>query len=179
MRFEPLGVEGAYVITLEEKADERGFFARSWCEDEFRRVGIETKWVQGNISVSLAKGTLRGLHYQRAPMAEAKLVRCTRGALYDVVLDLRAGSGTQGRWAAAELSAWNRRSVYVPAGCAHGFLTLVEDTETHYLVSAPYSKDHEGGVRWNDSQFRIAWPGEVRSISVKDAGWPDFNGGWQ
>jgi dTDP-4-dehydrorhamnose 3,5-epimerase len=178
MRFEAMAVAGAYVVALDELADERGFFARAWCEREFARAGIEAEWVQANVSVSRWRGTLRGMHYQRAPKAEAKLVRCTRGALYDVVLDLRAGSPTRGRWAAAELSAENRRSVYVPPGCAHGFLTLADDTEAHYLVSAPYAGELEGGVRWDDRRFGIEWPGMVRTISGKDAGWPDFEGGW-
>jgi dTDP-4-dehydrorhamnose 3,5-epimerase len=178
MRIEPLAVAGAFVISLDEISDARGFFARAWCEREFEEAGIEAKWVQANVSVSRLSGTLRGMHFQRAPMAEAKLVRCTRGALFDVVLDLRAGSATRGGWAAAELSAANRWSLYLPPGCAHGFLTLADDTEAHYLVSAPYARQLEGGVRWDDPKFGIGWPAEVRSISGKDAAWPDFAGDW-
>jgi dTDP-4-dehydrorhamnose 3,5-epimerase len=179
MRFVESAVAGAFVVELEPLQDERGFFARQWCSEEFGRRGLAAAWVQMNVSRSVAAGTMRGLHFQRAPWSEAKLVRCLRGALYDVVLDLRADSPTRGRWAAAELTEENHHAMYVPPGCAHGFLTLRESAEAMYLVSAAYQPGAEGGVRWDDPQFGIVWPREVASISEKDRRWQDFGGEWQ
>ncbi len=178
MRFLETAVEGAFVVEIEPLGDARGFFARQWCAEESGRRGLATSWAQANVSLNAAAGTVRGLHFQHAPWSEAKFVRCVRGALYDVVLDLRRGSPTRGRWAAAELNEENRRAMYVPPGCAHGFLTLRDQTEVFYLVSAAYQKSAEGGVRWNDPAFGIPWPREVSVISDKDCRWPDFHGAW-
>lgn len=173
MTFDELPVAGAYRIGLEPHADERGFFARTFCAREFAERGLVECFVQANLSHNPHRGTLRGLHFQRSPHAEAKLVRCTRGALFDVVVDLRPDSPTYGRWAGVELSADNRRALYVPEGCAHGFQTLSDDTEAFYLVSAFYVPDAEGGLCWDDPRLAIDWP--VRPpplISPKDAAWP-------
>ena len=174
MIFTETPIEGAYLIDLEKRGDERGFFARAFCRDEFAALGLETDFVQINNSLSAAKGTLRGLHYQLPPAAEAKVVRCVRGALWDVILDLRQGSPTHGRWFGAGLSAENRRMVYAPRGTAHGFVTLEDDTEAIYLVSAFYAPQLERGVRWNDPAFAIQWPVEPVVISDKDRDRADF-----
>ncbi len=175
MIFDALGVAGAYLVGLEPRNDDRGFFARSFCAHEFAEHGLKGTFVQANLSHNPHRGTLRGLHYQRAPHAEVKLVRCTRGALFDVVVDLRPGSPSYGRWAGAELSADNRRALYVPEGCAHGFETLVDDTEASYLVSAFYAPGAEAGMRWDDPQLAIDWPiTPPARISPKDATAPLF-----
>jgi dTDP-4-dehydrorhamnose 3,5-epimerase len=166
---------GAYLIDLQKYEDSRGFFARAWCEHEFKDQGLQVTWVQANLAYSEHKGTLRGMHYQAAPYAEAKLMRCIRGAMYDVILDLRPNSSTFRHWFGAELSADNRRALYVPEGFAHGYLTLVDHTETFYPVSQFYTPDAEGGVRWNDTAFGIDWPiTEGLILSDKDQSWPDF-----
>ncbi len=165
---------GAVVIEPERLADGRGFFARSFCAREFEARGMNPHVAQCNISFSPRRGTLRGMHFQRAPHAEAKLVRCTAGALYDVALDLRPGSPTFRRHFAIELSAENRTMLYLPEGFAHGFQTLVDDTEIFYQVSAPYAPEHAGGVRWNDPAFGIAWPLPVTMIAERDDAYPDF-----
>lgn len=175
MIFNPTPLEGAYTIELERRGDNRGFFARVFCENEFRGVGLETKFVQVNNSLTEKAGTLRGLHYQLPPAAEVKVVRCVRGALWDVILDLRAGSPTFGQWFGAELSAENRTMMYVPRGFAHGFLTLTENTEAIYLVSSLYSPDAERGVRFNDPGHGIEWPIPPVEISDKDRHWPDLD----
>lgn len=173
MIFTDLPVKGAYLIDIEPHSDERGFFARSFCAKEFAEHGLQEAFVQANLSHNLHRGTLRGLHYQHPPHAEAKLVRCTRGALFDVVVDLRSESPTYGQWAGAELSADNRRALYVPEDCAHGFQTLVDDTEASYLLSAFYTPGAEGGLRWDDPELDINWPIQPPTlISTKDAGWP-------
>ena len=148
MKFNPTPLEGAYTIEIEKRGDDRGFFARFFCEKEFREAGLETRFVQINNSLTGLKGTLRGLHYQLPPNAEVKVVRCIRGELWDVILDLRAGSSTFGKWFGAELTAENRRMMYVPRGFAHGFVTLTDDTEALYLVSAFYGPEQERGVRY-------------------------------
>jgi dTDP-4-dehydrorhamnose 3,5-epimerase len=178
MIFEKTPVEGARLIDLERRGDERGFFARVFCTEEFGADGLETSFLQVNNSLSAEKGTLRGLHYQLAPSEEVKVVRCVRGALWDVVLDLREDSPTFGKWFGAELTAENRRMMYVPRGCAHGFLTLEVDTEALYFVSTPYAPALERGVRWNDPTFGIEWPIEPVVISEKDAAHPDFDRDW-
>lgn len=175
MIFEETPVAGAFLIDLERREDDRGFFARAFCRREFEEHGLNPDVVQCNLSLSANAGTLRGMHFQRPPHEEAKLVRCTRGALWDVVLDLRPGSPTYLASYGAELSADNRRLLYIPEGCAHGFQTLVPETEAFYQVSAAYAPDHEGGVRWDDPAFGLEWPEAAeRTISAKDLAWPDY-----
>ncbi len=154
--------------------DERGFFARSWCQREFADHGLNPKLAQCNISVTSLKGTLRGLHFQAAPFAEAKLVRCTRGSIYDVVVDLRPSSAAFRDWTAVFLRAEKHNMVYVPEGCGHGFLTLEDDVEVFYQMSEVYSAPAARGVRWNDPAFQIAWPEKVEVISERDRTYPDF-----
>ncbi len=178
MIFHELPLEDARLIELEKRGDERGFFARMFCEREFAAEGLETRFVNVNNSLSGAKGTLRGLHYQLGAAAEVKLVRCVRGALWDAILDLRPGSATFGRWFGETLSAENRLMMYVPRGFAHAILTLEPDTEAIYLVSAHYAPEEERGVRWNDPRFGVAWPIAPSEISAKDAAWPDFDPGF-
>lgn len=175
MIFNPTPLDGAYTIDLEKRGDDRGFFARFFCENEFRDAGLETEFVQVNNSLTEKAGTLRGLHYQLPPAAEVKVVRCIRGALWDVILDLRAGSPTFGKWFGAELSAENRTMMYVPRGFAHGFVTLTENTEALYLVSTFYAPDAERGVRFNDPSHGIEWPIAPVEISDKDRNWPDLD----
>jgi dTDP-4-dehydrorhamnose 3,5-epimerase len=165
---------GVFEISIEPKTDERGFFARSWCQKEFESHGLNPKLAQCNISFNDRRGTLRGLHYQEVPFAEAKLVRCTRGAIYDVAVDLRPASPTFKQWVAATLTGENRRMLYVPEGCAHGFLTLEPDTEVFYQMSEFYAPGHSRGVRWNDPAFGVDWPGEAQVISERDRTYPDF-----
>ncbi|APZ43469.1 dTDP-4-dehydrorhamnose 3,5-epimerase [Acidihalobacter ferrooxydans] len=172
MNFTPVAVAGAYRVDIEPHADERGFFARAFCAREFAEQGLCSSFVQANISRNARAGTLRGLHFQHPPHAEVKLVRCTRGALFDVVVDVRRESPSYGRWAGVELSADNHRALYVPQGCAHGFQTLVEDTEAFYLVSAFYAPEAEGGLSWRDPEVGIDWPLPPTVISPKDAAWP-------
>lgn len=174
MIFKNAILEGVFEVESEEYADERGFFARTWCREEFRTQGLNSELAQCSISFNHRRGTLRGMHYQIAPHAEAKLVRCTRGSLFDVALDLRPGSPTFGRWAAAELTADNRRAFYIPEGCAHGFLTLEDNTEVFYQISEFYHPGSARGVRWNDPAFRIAWPAEIAVISERDRTYSDF-----
>ncbi len=168
MLFHPTPLAGAYTIDLEKRGDDRGFFARLFCQREFAEQGLVTEFVQVNNSLSAEKGTLRGMHYQRAPHAETKLVRCIRGALWDCILDLRPDSQTFGQWYGEELTAENRRMMYVPKGFAHGFLTLTGDTD------AFYAPDHESAVRWNDPRFGIQWPAAPAVLSNKDATTPDY-----
>lgn len=174
MLFEKTNVEGAVVIAPELHRDERGFFARTWCTNEFRDHGLNPKLVQCSLSFNPKKGTLRGMHYQAEPTPETKLVRCTRGALYDVVLDLRRNSATYLKWAAIELTAENHRGLYIPEGCAHGFVTMESDTEAFYQMSEFYYADGARGVRWNDPAFGIIWPLDVEVISDRDRTYPDF-----
>ena len=178
MTFTEAPLPGAYLIDVEKRGDERGFFARAFCEKEFGEHHLATRFVQANDSLSARKGTLRGMHYQLAPRAETKLVRCIRGALYDVILDLRKGSTTFGRSFGAELSADNRRMMYVPKGFAHGFVTLADDTEAFYLVDEHYAPEQERGLRWNDPRFDIRWPISPVVISDKDRGHRDFDPAW-
>jgi dTDP-4-dehydrorhamnose 3,5-epimerase len=177
MRFSKTELEGAYVIDLTPIEDARGFFARAWCAREFGEHGLETRVAQANLSFNKQQGTIRGMHFQRSPHEEVKFVRCTRGALYDVIIDLRPESVTYRGWLGVELSAGNGRMLYVPRGFAHGFQTLVDDTETFYMVSEFYTPGAEGGVRWDDPAFSIGWPlGPPTQISDKDSSWPDFTG---
>jgi dTDP-4-dehydrorhamnose 3,5-epimerase len=174
MRFTETKVAGAFLIEPEPIADERGFFARTWCREEFADHGLVPDLAQANISFNHRQGTLRGLHYQAAPHAEAKLVRSTRGAIWDLALDLRRDSPTYLAWFGAELSDENRAMLYVPEGCAHGFLTLTDDAEVAYQMSAPYAPEAARGVRFDDPAFGIEWPGEVVVINERDRTYPDF-----
>jgi len=172
--YTELGLSGVWLVELERREDERGFFARAWCRDELRERGLESELAQCNLSFNERRGTLRGLHYQAAPHGEVKLVRCTRGAIFDVVVDLRPGSPTHGEWLGVELNEENRSMLYVPEGCAHGYQTLVDRTETFYQVSRPYTPEAERGVRWDDPAFDIRWPeAERRVLSAKDRSWTD------
>jgi dTDP-4-dehydrorhamnose 3,5-epimerase len=168
MIFNELPLVGAYVIAMQCNEDSRGFFARIFCEQEFEDRGLNSKWTQMNNSFSEKAGTLRGLHLQNAPYSEVKAVRCIKGSIWDVMVDLREGSSTLGCWYGLELSEKNRLMAYVPKGFAHGFLTLTDHTEVMYLVSAPYSKDHEIGLRWDDKKVDIKWPLLPICISAKD-----------
>jgi dTDP-4-dehydrorhamnose 3,5-epimerase len=175
MKFHTTPLDGARVIELEQRGDQRGFFARYFCEREFAADGLETRFVQINNSLTAKKGTLRGLHYQLPPAAEVKVVRCVRGAFWDVIVDLRPDSPSFKKWFGAELSAENRQMMYVPRGFAHAFLTLTDDAEAIYLVSAFYGPEQERGVRWNDPAIGIEWPIEPVEVSPKDAEWPDLD----
>lgn len=159
---------------MECKSDERGFFARSWCRQEFESHGLNSNLAQCSVSFNHLRGTLRGMHYQAAPHGEAKLIRCTRGSIFDVAIDLRPSSPTFKQWTSATLSSENRRMLYVPEGCAHGFLTLEDNCEVFYQISEFYAPGAGRGVRWNDAAFGILWPGEVKVISSRDASYPDF-----
>jgi dTDP-4-dehydrorhamnose 3,5-epimerase len=174
MIFTETALKGAYLIEPEEIKDERGFFARTWCRREFEAHGLNPRVAQCNISFNVKKGTLRGMHFQITPHEEAKLVRCTRGAIYDVIVDVRPNSPTITQHVGVTLSAGNRKMLYVPEGCAHGFLTLEDDTEVSYQISEFYAPDHARGYRWNDPAFRIPWPAEVLVISDRDRQYPDF-----
>jgi len=177
MIFAETELPGAYVIDLEPIEDSRGFFARAWSDQELAEHGLETRIAQCNVSLTQRKGTIRGMHFQLPPHEEVKLVRCTRGALYDVIVDLRQDSSTFKRWFGVELSEDNRRTLYVPRGFAHGFQTLADETEIFYMISEPYSPDAANGVRWDDPAFGIIWPlGDPTVISDKDRGWPGFTG---
>jgi dTDP-4-dehydrorhamnose 3,5-epimerase len=174
MTFHETNLAGVFEVHLNFKLDERGFFARTWCQKEFESSGLNPRLVQCSLSFSLRKGTLRGMHYQEEPHAEAKLVRCTKGAIYDVVLDLRPQSSTYRGWVAVELTSANRHMILVPEGCAHGFLTLEDETEVFYQMSEFYKPESARGVRWDDPAFQIAWPGEVDMISERDRTYPNF-----
>ncbi len=174
MQFNQTPLPGAYLIDLEKRGDERGFFARLFCAQEFTLHALESRFIQANDSLSIHKGTLRGMHYQLEPMAETKLVRCLSGSLYDVILDLRPTSPTFAQSFGAVLSAENRQMMYVPKGFAHGFLTLEDRTEVIYFVSQCYSKELERGIRWNDPRFSIQWPAVPTVISERDAKHPEF-----
>jgi dTDP-4-dehydrorhamnose 3,5-epimerase len=173
--FNPTPLKGAYTVDLEKRGDDRGFFARVFCEKEFAAAGLETRFLQMNNSLSAKKGTLRGMHYQLAPSAEVKMVRCLRGSFYDAIVDLRPDSPSYCKWFGAELTAENRRMMYVPRGFAHALLTLEENSEALYLASNFYVPDCERGLRWNDPKFGVEWPIEPAEISAKDAAWPDFD----
>ncbi len=174
MLFHETRLEGAFVIELEKREDTRGFFARGWCQKEFEDHGLVAQVVQTNISNNRKKGTLRGMHCQVAPFEETKLVRCVRGGIYDVIIDLRAESPTYKQWIGVELTAENYKMLYVPESFAHGLQTLEDDTEVIYQVSQFYTPGAERGIRWNDPAFRIEWPQDIEVISDKDADWPDY-----
>jgi dTDP-4-dehydrorhamnose 3,5-epimerase len=172
--FTETKLRGAFLIELEKHADERGFFARTFCQEAFEAHGLNSRVVQCNVSFNRRKGTLRGMHFQIAPFAEAKLVRCTSGSIHDVIIDLRSASPTFKQHFAVELSAENRKMLYIPEEFAHGFQTLKDDTEVFYQMSQSYSAEHARGVRWNDSAFGIDWPAGVRTIIERDQNYPDF-----
>ncbi len=172
MIFTALPLAGAVLIDLDRREDERGFFARMFCETEFAARGLNTRWVQMNTSLTRLPGSVRGLHFQRPPMAEVKLVKCVAGAIFDVIVDLRDGSPTFGRWHGAELSAANRSMMYAPEGFAHGFQTLTDDCELLYMHSRAYSASDEGGLRHDDPAVGIEWPRPVAGLSDRDAGHP-------
>jgi dTDP-4-dehydrorhamnose 3,5-epimerase len=176
MIFAETGLRGAFTIDLERFEDERGFFARVWCAREFAEHGLTTDVSQSSIAFNRSPATLRGMHWQVPPHAEVKLVRCTRGAICDVIVDLRDASPTFCKWIAVELTAENRRALYIPDGFAHGYQTLDPETEVWYQMSAPYAPDAARGFRWDDPRFGIQWPpAEARVISERDRSWPDFD----
>jgi dTDP-4-dehydrorhamnose 3,5-epimerase len=177
MIFTKTGLVDVYLIDLEKREDERGFFARAWCQNEFEEHGLDSKIVQANIAFTKKKGTLRGMHYQVAPYEETKLVRCIRGAIYDLVIDLRPKSPTYKQSFGVELTPENHKMLCVPKGFAHGYLTLEDNTEVLYQVSQFYAPGAEQGIRWNDPEFKLKWPlSENLLISEKDRNWPDFTG---
>lgn len=174
MIFTPIWVQGVFVIEPELHEDERGFFARTFCQNEFATHGLKPVIAQSNISFNRRAGTLRGMHYQAAPYEEAKLVRCTRGVIYDVALDLRPTSPTYRQWFAVELSAENRKMLYIPEGLAHGFQSLIDNTEVLYQMSEFYHPEAACGVRWNDPAFEIKWPISNPTLSYRDQSYTDW-----
>jgi dTDP-4-dehydrorhamnose 3,5-epimerase len=174
MRFTETSLKGAFIIDLEPVHDERGMFARTWCQREFEAQGLKVTWVQNNVSLNSKKGTLRGMHYQLPPHDEIKLVRCTTGSIYDVIVDLRPYSPTFCQYIAVTLSAENRRALYIPQSFAHGFQTVSENSEVFYHMSAFYESSSARGFRWDDPAFNIKWPEPLTVISDKDRGWPSF-----
>lgn len=174
MIFTETPLKGAYIIDPERLMDERGFFARTWCRQEFAQHGIHAEFVQCNISYNHRKGTLRGMHYQAAPHAEEKLVRCTAGLIHDVIVDLRDRSDTYRQWYAVELSSDNRRMLYIPGGFAHGFQTLADNVEVFYQMSEYYFADYARGIRWNDPSFGFQWPEPITAMSERDQRYPDY-----
>jgi dTDP-4-dehydrorhamnose 3,5-epimerase len=176
MKFSESKIQGAFLIELQRRKDHRGFFARSWCAREFEAQGLNPRVVQINVGFTAKKAGLRGLHYQLAPHAEAKTVRCTYGSVFDVVLDLRPDSPTHKQWEAFELGAENHKMLYIPEGCAHGYQTLTDDAEIEYLTSAFYASGSATGVRFDDPAFNIKWPLPLGSISDADRSWPDYVG---
>ncbi len=175
MIFMKTRLKDAFVVEPDKLADERGFFARSWCQREFEALGVNKKPVQSNISFNKKRGTLRGLHYQDDPFGEVKLVRCTMGGIYDVIVDLRPASETYLQWISVELTEKNRRLLFVPEGFAHGFMTLRDNTEVFYQMSQYYMPEYARGIRWDDPLFGIRWPMNISIISDKDGRYPDFS----
>ncbi|MCC7423285.1 MAG: dTDP-4-dehydrorhamnose 3,5-epimerase [Planctomycetaceae bacterium] len=175
MNYVPTPINGAWIVEPERRTDERGWFARSWCVREFEEHGLNPRLVQCNISFNNKSGTLRGMHFQRAPHGEAKLVRVTKGAIHDVILDLRKDSPSYLKWFGVDLTGDNHRMLYIPEGVAHGFQTLTEESEVFYQMSEFYYGDLQTGVRWDDPAFDIRWPHcESRIIAAKDSAWPDY-----
>jgi dTDP-4-dehydrorhamnose 3,5-epimerase len=175
MRFEETRLAGAHVIDLEPHADDRGFFARAFCEREFAERSLPIRFPQCNLSHNVRKGTLRGMHYQVGPVREAKLVRALTGSIYDVIVDLRAGSSTFLDWIAVELSRENRRAIFIPGGFAHGFITLTDEVDVYYHMSDFFRPEADRGFRWNDTRVNIEWPEHPSVLSAKDASYPDLN----
>jgi dTDP-4-dehydrorhamnose 3,5-epimerase len=174
MKFNETKLPGVFEIHLEPMPDQRGYFARAWCRKEFETHGLNSNIAQCNTSFNLKKGTLRGMHYQQEPNAEVKLVRCTRGSIFDVVLDLRPTSRTFKNWISLVLSSSSQSMIYIPEGCAHGFLTMEDNTEVFYQMSEFHSAESARGVRWDDPAFKIQWPQEVAVISARDRTYPNF-----
>lgn len=175
MIFTETKLNGVFIINIEPIEDERGLFARSWCREEFEVHGLNPELAQCNISFNKKKGTLRGMHYQKPPHEEAKLVRCTLGAIFDVIIDLRPDSPTYKQWVGEELTAQNHRMFYVPRMFAHGFVTLTDSTEVFYQMSTQYAPESATGVRWDDPVFNIHWPEQPKIISQRDQSYPDFS----
>ena len=174
MKFIETPLAGCYVVELEKRGDDRGFFARAWCQNEFADLGLPESFVQVNMSASSEAGTLRGFHWQVEPHAEAKYVRCVKGSIFDVAIDVRPDSPTYTQWFGVELSASNRSALFVPAGFAHGYQTLGPDTELLYQSSAFYAPEAERGARWDDPLFGVEWPIATPTLSEKDQSWPNF-----
>jgi dTDP-4-dehydrorhamnose 3,5-epimerase len=174
MLFTSTHLDGTFLIDIEPRMDERGFFARTWCRHELAARGLDTEVAQESMSYNRLAGTVRGLHFQRPPHEENKIVRCTRGAIFDVIVDLRPHSSSYLRWQGFELTAENRRAVYIPKGAAHGFQTLAEHCEVNYQISAFYAPEAAGGYRYDDAAFQISWPLPVAAISERDISWPKF-----
>jgi dTDP-4-dehydrorhamnose 3,5-epimerase len=175
MKFTETKLKGAFLIDVEKREDERGFFGRAWCKKEFEDHGLNPDAVQANVSYNTHRGTLRGMHYQVAPFTECKIVRCTSGSLYDVIVDIRPGSSTYMQWMGIELTAQSFRMLYVPDGFAHGFITLEDHTSVHYLVTQYYTPGAEEGIRYNDPALNITWPFEPIVVSAKDKSHPLFS----
>lgn len=174
MKFLETPLQGVYLIELEPAYDDRGFFARTWCKEEFQKHGLNPNLAQCSLSFNKKKGTLRGMHYQCEPHQEAKLVRCCSGAIHDVVLDLRRGSPTFGKWFASELNAGNHKMLYVPEGCAHGFQSLQDESTIFYQISEAYHPESARGIRWNDPLFAIKWPIDAPMLADRDRSFPDY-----
>ncbi len=174
MNFIPTEFVGAWLIEPEFVSDARGSFARTWCSREFEGRGLNPRLAQCSISTNRLQGTVRGMHCQRGPQAETKLVRCTRGAIFDVIVDMRPGSPTFLRWSGIELSANNHRLLYIPAGFAHGFQTLLDESEVFYQISCEYEPKYYSGVRWDDPSIQVAWPLPISKISSQDQSWPEW-----
>jgi dTDP-4-dehydrorhamnose 3,5-epimerase len=174
MIFTPTALDGIWQIDLERRTDPRGHFARTFCAEEFAAHRLPASFVQCNLSFNTRRGTLRGLHWQREPHPDGKLVRCTSGAIFDVAVDLRPGSPTLHRWVGSELTAQNGRTLYIPAGCAHGFQTLADDSEVFYQMTEAYHGELSRGARWDDPAFGITWPLPPEAMSDRDTTWPDF-----
>lgn len=172
MKFTATKIAGVVVVDLERRSDERGFFARQWCAEELTKAGLDARVAQINTARSIAQGTLRGIHFQRAPHAEAKLVRCTRGAVFDVAVDLRPDSPTYCQWFGVELDDESGRALYIPEGCGHGYITLTANSDLVYQASTPYAPSSATGVRHDDPAFGIAWPVPIMVMSAQDRGWP-------
>ena len=174
MKFHKTDIPGVFLVEAEPLRDERGFFARLYCPDEFAAAGLDFKPMQTSLSRNFERYTLRGMHYRNPPHAESKLVHVTRGSAYDVVVDVRRDSPAYGRWVGFELDAVSARAIFIPEGCAHGFLTLTSDTDILYAINRAYTPGHDRGYRWNDPRLNIHWPAEPAILSAADREWPDF-----
>ena len=175
MIFKKTKIEGLYIIELEAREDERGWFVRNFCKEELQKANLEFEIVQANLSLTKSKGSIRGMHFQKEPMSEGKIVQCLKGSVYDVAIDLRPNSSTYGKWEAVELSEENKRMFLIPKNFAHGFQTLTDNCELQYFMSESYSPEHASGVRYNDPLFNIEWPLIVTTLSEKDRVWPLIN----